>query len=333
MFVARLSTFHPITIPSTKSEISALVIKFVPSVVVLACGDKDMENGATALSTATRFGNVVDVLKANNIPAFTLSMKPSPSSASLLSMYQSYDTLVQAKAASVTQGTIPWLTVIDVYSSFMALDNPATLYAADESHLSTAGYEYWKTWLDSALESTSWSSEGFATSFGSSCCLLWRSNCCTQHAGAGCNMQNNCNGHGVCNYCTRTCSCFEGWGADTDVSLFKARDCSRRVCPHGAAFVDVPTEANKAHSSVECSNKGICDFTTGTCLCFAGFTGSACQRSVCPYDCSGHGSCISVREMATLPYALPLSPITTYDSHEVKPSAAIPWLVVRLTHF
>jgi hypothetical protein len=35
-------------------------------------------------------------------------------------------------------------------------------------------------------------------------------------------------------------------------------------------------------------------------------------------------ACVSVREMATLYYALPLSPITKYDGHEVKPYAAIP---------
>jgi hypothetical protein len=58
------------TCENVASEISALVIKFGPSAVVLACGEKDMANGATALSAATRFGNVVDVLKANNIPTF-----------------------------------------------------------------------------------------------------------------------------------------------------------------------------------------------------------------------------------------------------------------------
>lgn len=39
---------------------------------------------------------------------------------------------------------------------------------------------------------------------------------------------------------------------------------------------------NKCH--VECSNRGICDYATGTCLCFAGSTGMACEMIVV-----GHG--------------------------------------------
>jgi hypothetical protein len=135
-------------------------------------------------------------------------------------------------------------------------------------------------------------------------------------AGGGCVMQNNCNGHGICQTSTKTCACFEGWGADSDVSLFKAADCSRRVCPHDRAWVDVPTGEYTAHAEAECSYKGICDTTTGICNCFAGFTGNACQRKTCPNDCSGHGRCVSMREMATMTTALPLSAATTYDGYE-----------------
>jgi hypothetical protein len=35
------------------------------------------------------------------------------------------------------------------------------------------------------------------------------------------------------------------------------------------------------------------------CKCFDGYTGSACQRTTCPNDCSGHGSCLTVREIAS----------------------------------
>jgi hypothetical protein len=312
------------TCENIANEISALITKFAPSEVVLVCGANDIANGATASTTATRFGTIVDALKASSIPTFTMSTKPEPASSNLLNSYQTFNTLVQSKAASVTEGAIPWLTVIDIYRGFVALGNSDMLYESDLISLSASGYGYWKTWLDTARGDKSWSSDGISlgpSAFESSCCLIWKSGICTQHAGFGCDMQNHCNGHGVCDHCTRTCKCLEGWGADTDVSLFKARDCSRRVCPQGAAFVDVPTGATTAHAMAECSNKGTCDFTTGQCICFEGFTGHACQRSACPNDCSGHGQCLSIREMATMTSALPLSAVTTYEGSEVREHA------------
>merc|ERR1739847_210257 len=41
-----------------------------------------------------------------------------------------------------------------------------------------------------------------------------------------------------------------------------------------------------------------CDRATGLCSCFAGYTGSSCQRTACPDDCSGHGTCRSNRDFA-----------------------------------
>jgi len=52
------------------------------------------------------------------------------------------------------------------------------------------------------------------------------------------------------------------------------------------------------HVYMECSNKGLCDRTTGECQCFDGYEGSACQRTVCPNKCSGHGVCRTIRDMA-----------------------------------
>ena len=133
---------------------------------------------------------------------------------------------------------------------------------------------------------------------------------------AECTMHNSCNGHGTC-YPPHQCKCFDGYGSDDDISFYKAPDCSKRACPAGKAWADIPTSANTAHVLAECSDKGTCDRTSGKCACYPGFTGDACQRLACPStttdsECSGHGTCHSMKHLATMTNALPLSAATTY---------------------
>lgn len=103
---------------------------------------------------------------------------------------------------------------------------------------------------------------------------------------------NHCSGHGTCGMYDK-CKCYFGW---TD------GDCSNRLCREDKAWFDTPSAATDAHAEhAECSNRGICDRKTGDCKCFEGFEGTSCQRTVCPGngDCSGHGTCEDLSEMAT----------------------------------
>ena len=56
---------------------------------------------------------------------------------------------------------------------------------------------------------------------------------------------------------------------------------------------------NAAHRNAECSNIGFCDRDTGKCTCPSGYTGKACARTACPNDCSGHGTCQSLKQFFT----------------------------------
>lgn len=58
-------------------------------------------------------------------------------------------------------------------------------------------------------------------------------------------------------------------------------------------------KANEAHFYATCSGKGDCNTDTGLCKCYDGYTGAACQRTTCPSDCSGHGMCRSVSDIAS----------------------------------
>lgn len=64
---------------------------------------------------------------------------------------------------------------------------------------------------------------------------------------------------------------------------------------------DLNELTNSAHYYMECSNKGTCDRSTGTCECFDGYDGVACQRASCPgypASCSGHGVCKTAAQLA-----------------------------------
>jgi hypothetical protein len=103
---------------------------------------------------------------------------------------------------------------------------------------------------------------------------------------------NACSGHGSCGN-DDICHCYQDWlNGDED-----GGDCSQKRCPYGNAWIDTPSGQNQAHALAECSNRGICDRDSGDCLCFDGYTGSACRRTTCPNDCSGHGTCEFLKEL------------------------------------
>lgn len=72
------------------------------------------------------------------------------------------------------------------------------------------------------------------------------------------------------------------------------------VYPWGTTEQYPNADANEGHFYMECSNKGLCNRKTGVCECFDGYTGTACAKAACPNDCSGHGTCESIREFANM---------------------------------
>lgn len=110
-------------------------------------------------------------------------------------------------------------------------------------------------------------------------------------ARAGCD--NQCSGHGTCGT-NAVCTCYDNWGLGLS---HDSGDCSERICPFEFSWVDTPDESGSHHKYSECASKGICDRESGTCECFAGYEGKACQRTSCPNDCSGHGRCEYIENM------------------------------------
>jgi len=145
---------------------------------------------------------------------------------------------------------------------------------------------------------------------------------------------NACSAHGKCG-AYDMCTCYRNWMSndcsericqfglahvdtpkgDLDASSGVLSGPDTVVIPNSAMYpygtteqypavtdVDGNVLTNTAHEYRECSNKGICDRSTGVCTCFEGYEGSACQRASCPTNangvCSGHGTCETIAEIA-----------------------------------
>jgi len=113
---------------------------------------------------------------------------------------------------------------------------------------------------------------------------------------------NQCSGHGHCEI-DDVCKCYDNWGVGLSLD---SGDCSDRICPFELAWVETPVkllngdgdlEFASFHRYAECANRGICDRSTGNCECFDGYEGKGCQRTTCPNDCSGHGTCEYIEDL------------------------------------
>merc|ERR1719473_74418 len=124
-------------------------------------------------------------------------------------------------------------------------------------------------------------------------------------AGALARCPNGCSGHGGC-FGSDKCTCWANW---------QGPDCSQRTCAFDIAWAT--NYWNDAHYYAECSAKGLCDRETGECVCFEGYTGRACKRSVCPNDCSGHGKCRLVEELRAAT-GNKLNPYTNWDGDKIQ---------------
>lgn len=113
--------------------------------------------------------------------------------------------------------------------------------------------------------------------------------CFTGYDGLACQRAtclNKCNHRGFC-YPEKILAHKAGrvyttpWDAVKSVGClcdpgFRGPACELQECPSGAD----PLNGFGNEAGRECSGRGLCDFKRGTCSCFTGFFGTACQHQV-----------------------------------------------------
>jgi len=51
-----------------------------------------------------------------------------------------------------------------------------------------------------------------------------------------------------------------------------------------SGYMNLYVRTQEGHFYAECSNRGICDRSSGECSCFTGYGGAACNRTACAND-------------------------------------------------
>lgn len=113
--------------------------------------------------------------------------------------------------------------------------------------------------------------------------------CITGYTGDACqrtSCPNDCSGHGICQnemYFVQdaddTLPPYTGFDAQSSYGCkcdrgFRGADCSQRECPSGPD----PMNGDGGANGLDCSARGLCDYTTGVCKCFKGFYGERCEE-------------------------------------------------------
>ncbi len=124
--------------------VDQLVLPYKPRLVVVYAGDNDLAEGRTPQQVLESFQSLVEQVHAAlpDTRIAYLSIKPSPSRATLMAQAMEANALI-AKYSAAT----PKLDFIDIYSKMLDADGKprADLFLADALHLNPAGYAVWKS--------------------------------------------------------------------------------------------------------------------------------------------------------------------------------------------
>ena len=123
-------------------NVGRLVIRYRPATVLVYAGDNDLAMGSTPEEVAHRFAAFVDAVHRDlpDTQIDYISIKPSPSRATLLPAIAAANAMIRAYVAAHAR-----LAYVDVYSAMLDEHGAprAELFQPDQLHLNPSGYALW----------------------------------------------------------------------------------------------------------------------------------------------------------------------------------------------
>lgn len=138
------------TMADCNKYVRELVIRYQPSQVLVYAGDNDLAEGRTPQQVLESFTQFVHAVRTE-LPGARIdyiSIKPSPSRASLLAQIREANALIGGYVATLHNAGY-----IDIHTPMMAADGQprGELFLGDRLHLNNEGYRLWQSVISARL--------------------------------------------------------------------------------------------------------------------------------------------------------------------------------------
>merc|ERR1719162_2795457 len=142
--------------PTTRLMLNNMLKFFEPSVVVLDCGEQDLDNGLSVRKSYRHVKRITQIILNHHAALVYLGTRPEPQKTTSHDKYRKLDLCVKRLVRRLADDVHymhdhKTIAMIDVHKNFMDAGNPRDLYTFDGLQLSLTAYKRWTSWTQAAL--------------------------------------------------------------------------------------------------------------------------------------------------------------------------------------
>merc|ERR1719162_1071643 len=142
--------------PTTRLMLNNMLKFFEPSVVVLDCGEQDLDNGLSVRKSFRHVKRITQIILNHHAALVYLGTRPEPQKTTSHAKYRKLDLCVKRLVRRLADDVHymhdhKTIAMIDVHKNFMDAGNPRDLYTFDGLQLSLTAYKRWTSWTQAAL--------------------------------------------------------------------------------------------------------------------------------------------------------------------------------------